>query len=170
MHKHIAILSGLSLPLLTAGCFSTGSNELAGKSVASWQMPMQLRPISRKTQGERIFTSKVAGVGMVRGTRQALASVGHALPQGPGPNRTVDTCRKTVAGATADYGEAKEVEAASVGPDHIDARGDYVGRVLVRVDYVRPWGYEVREAVLTCIVDPNEKIVDAYAAGSRRGA
>lgn len=171
MLKHIAILSSLSLPLFTAGCFNTASNEVSGASVASWQMPWQLDPISRRSAayGERIFTAYVPGAGRVRGTRQALASIGHALPQGPGPNRTVETCRRTVAGAAARYG-GKQVEAASAGPDHLDAQGDYAGRVLIRVNYRRPWGYEVREAVLTCIVSPTDKIVNAYAAGSRRGA
>ena len=167
MLKHIAILSGLSLPLFTAGCFDTASNQVAGASVATWQMPSQLVPRRSAVPGERIFSANVPGIGMVRGTRQALASIGHALPPGPGPNRTVETCRRTVAGAAARYG-GRQVEAASAGPDHLDARGDYVGPVLIRINYRRPWGYDVREAVLTCVVDRNDKIVDAYAASSRR--
>jgi hypothetical protein len=107
--------------------------------------------------------------GYVRGTPTALASIGRPLPAGPEPNHTVETCRQTVAGEAEKLG-ARQVEAASAGRERIDAKGNYVAPVLIRVNYLRGGRYEVREAVLTCIVDHNEKIVDAYAAGSRRHA
>ncbi len=172
MLKFMTILPGLALPLLVGGCYSVspeGQVQPPNSSVASWQMPWQLDPISRQSvaRGERIARAYVPGTGYVRGTRQALASVGHELPVGPGPNRTVETCRQTVAGEAEKIG-AKQVEAVSAGPEHVDAKGHYVAPVLIRVNYARHGGHEVREAVLTCIVDQNDKIVDAFAGSRRR--
>ncbi len=171
MLKACALVSSLSTPLLVAGCMSLPPGETAvtpGTSVASWQMPWQLDPIWPQSvaHGETTTRTYVPGTGYVRGTPTALASVGRPLPKGPEPNHTVETCRQTVAGEAAKFG-ARQVEAASAGRESIDAKGNYVAPVLIRVNYLRGGHYEVREAVMTCIVDRNEKIVDAYAAGSR---
>jgi hypothetical protein len=57
---------------------------------------------------------------------------------------------------------AKEVEAASTGPDRSNAKGQLVGSVRMRITYARPNGYEVRLADMTCVVDRNGKIVDVH--------
>ena len=170
MRQHILIAVTLPLCALTAGCMPTQPVDLAapGGSAATWQMPWQLNPISAQSaaNGERTVSSFVPGTGMVRGTPESLASIGRPLPRRAGINHTVETCRATVESEAMKLG-AKQVEAASAGRDHLDRKGHYVGPVLLRVTYVRPTGYEVRETTLTCIVDRAGKIVDAYAAGSR---
>ncbi len=134
-----------------------------GTSVPTWHMPWQLNPIAKHGPGhERIFRAYVKGTGYVRGTRVALRSIGHPLPRAHGLNRTVSACRSVVASEARKDG-AKQVEAASAGPDHVNAKGHYVGNVLFRVNYLRHHHYEVRQAMLTCVVDRNLKIVDAFA-------
>ena len=51
-------------------------------------------------------------VGFVRATRPVLATLGTPLQSAPGPNRTVEVCRKTVWAEAAKLG-ASEIEAAS---------------------------------------------------------
>jgi hypothetical protein len=58
---------------------------------------------------------------------------------------------------------AKEVEAISAGPDQRDRNGHYFAPVRMRITYDVPGGYEVRDATLTCVVDRQGKIVDAYS-------
>ena len=57
---------------------------------------------------------------------------------------------------------AKEIEAVSAGPDRQDRKGHTFAPVLMRLTYVRPLAYEVRESTLICVVDRNGGIVDAY--------
>jgi hypothetical protein len=133
-----------------------------GTSVPTWQMPWQLNPIAKSPHGrERIYKSYIKGTGSVRGTRQALRSIGHPLPHAHGLNRTVNACRAVVASVAKKDG-AKQVEAASAGPDHVNAKGHYVGNVLFRINYHRHHAFEVRQAMLVCVVDRHLKIVDAF--------
>lgn len=132
-------------------------------SAASWQMPWQISPIAGASQaaGEEIVQTVLPATGVVRGTRTALAGIGRPLAAAPGSNRTVGACLNVVQSEAAKVG-AKEVEAVSAGTEHRDRQGRYFAPVRLRVTYVRPSGYEVRESTLTCIVDRGGKIVDAY--------
>ena len=135
----------------------------ADSSAATWQMPWQISPIGPASQaaGEQTILSLVPGTGLVKGTSTALQSVGQPLPQVPGINRTVETCKATVQGEAIKAG-AKEVEAVSAGPDKVDRKGEYFAPVLFRLTYDRPMVYEVRQAVMICVVDRKGGIVDAY--------
>ena len=77
-----------------------------------------------------------------------------------GPNRTVEACRQAVWAQAAHLG-AREIEAVSAGPDQLNDKGQYVGPVRTWITYERPSGYEVREATLTCVVDPEGRFIDA---------
>ena len=132
-------------------------------SASTWQMPWQISPISTASQaaGEQTILSFVPGTGLVKGTSAALSSIGQPLSEAPGRNRTVEVCRSTVWSEASKQG-AKEVEVASAGPERRDRKGDYFAPVLMRVTYVRPLSYEVREGMLICVVNPAGGIVDAY--------
>jgi len=101
-------------------------------------------------------------IGFVRGTTEALATVGRPLTAVPGPNRAVEPCRAAVEAEAVKLG-ARKVEAVSAGPERRDARGRFVGPVLIRITYDRPGSDEVRLATLTCVVDRSGSIVDASA-------
>ena len=169
-------LAGAALAsLVVAGCVHTGpgagtrstalipapSPEPPNSSAATWRMPWQISPIAAG-RGERITTSYVPETGLVRGTPEALASIGRPLQAAAGRNRTVDACRTVVEGEATKVG-ARNVEAVSAGPDRLDPKGRYVAPVRMRITYARSEGLEVREAMLTCVVDRRGKIVDAYA-------
>jgi hypothetical protein len=132
-------------------------------SAATWQMPWQIAPIglTSTAAGEQTVLSFVPGTGLVKGTPTALRSIGQPLPAAPGRNRTVDTCRDTVVSEAGKAG-AKEVEAVSAGADKTDRKGDYFAPVLFRITYARPAAYEVREAMMICVVNRKGGIVDAY--------
>lgn len=132
-------------------------------SAATWQMPWQIAPIGPASDaaGEQTILSMVPGTGLVKGTPVALQSIGQPLPEVPGRNRTVETCR-TVVTSEASKAGAKEVEAVSAGADKTDRKGDYFAPVLFRITYERPMVYEVREAAMICVVNRKGGIVDAY--------
>lgn len=133
-------------------------------SAASWQMQWQISPASAASQGkgEETVLVYVPRTGYVKGTRQAVASIGKPLEAAPGRNRTVEACQNVVRGEATKIG-AREVEAVSAGPDRRDASGRYSAPVRMRITYAQPGGFEVREALMTCIVDRQGKIVDAFA-------
>lgn len=163
--------------LLTAGCVDTvgsfqprpvvAAAEISiapapDTSAATWKMPWQISPIAAsQAHGEEIITAWVPQTGYVRGTRSALASVGSPLKQAPGLNRTIQACRDVVQSEAMKLG-AREIEAASAGPDRRNDKGQFVGPVRMRITYASPTGYEVRESRMTCIVDARGKIVDAF--------
>lgn len=132
-------------------------------SAATWQMPWQIAPIgpASAAAGEQTILSMVPGTGLVKGTYAALQSIGQPLPEVPGRNRTVETCRTVVLSEASKTG-AKEVEAVSAGADKTDKKGDYFAPVLFRITYERPMMYEVREAAMICVVNRKGGIVDAY--------
>ncbi len=102
----------------------------------------------------------VAGTGYVRGRRDAVAAWGRPLKASPGPNRAVEPCRAMVQGEAERLG-ARSVEAVSAGPHRRNPKGEWVAPVRMRITYPRPDGYEVKEATMTCIVDRENRIVDA---------
>lgn len=180
MRRAVAIGAGLGAALSTVGCVETltARREVVqtaalapstqapvaaapNASAASWQMPWQISPASAASQAETTLVY-VPQTGYVRGTPEALASLGTPLRAASGPNRTVEACREVVLSEAAKIG-AREVEAVSAGPHRRDAKGRYVGPVHMRITYARLGGYEVREATMTCLVDRNGKIVDAFA-------
>ncbi len=132
-------------------------------SAATWQMPWQIAPIgpASAAAGEQTIMSMVPGTGLVKGTSVALQSIGQPLPEVPGRNRTVDTCRAVVMSEAGKAG-MKQVEAVSAGADKTDRKGDYFAPVLFRITYERPMMYEVREATMICVVSRKGAIVDAY--------
>ncbi len=77
-----------------------------------------------------------------------------------GSNRTVSACQEAVQERAVRFG-ASTVEAVSAGPDHVNAKGEIVGPVWVRITYERPKGLEVREALLTCVVDRQGAFITA---------
>lgn len=125
-------------------------------------MPSDVSPVSASQAREETIVAYVPQTGFVRGTQSAIASLGKPLQPAPGRNRTVEACRDAVKAEAEKLG-AREVEAASAGPDRRNEKGQFVGPVRVRITYVRAMGYEVREANMTCVVDQTGKIVDALA-------
>lgn len=125
-------------------------------------MPSDVSPVSASQAREETIVAYVPQTGFVRGTRSAIASLGRPLEPAPGRNRTVEACREVVK-AEAERLGAREIEAVSAGPDRRNEKGQFVGLVRVRITYVGTTGYEVREANMTCVVDRNGKIVDAFA-------
>ncbi len=179
MNRTLSVAAALALALSTAGCLErtattslnagavavTAASEPPNTSPASWQMPWQISPASTasKAQGEETVLAYVPNTGYVRGTPEAVASIGVPLAIAPGPNRTVEACRDVVESEASKIG-AREVEAASAGPHRRNRRGQYEGPVRMRITYATSNGFEVREATMTCIVDARGKIVDAKSA------
>ena len=124
--------------------------------------PSGVSPSAEVRTREEMIVTYLPQTGFVRGTRSALASFGTPLQSAPGRNRTVEACREAVMAEASRLG-AREVEAASAGPDRMNEKGQFVGPVRVRITYARATGFEVREANMTCVVDQNGKIVDALA-------
>lgn len=153
-----ALIAVLVVPALAIEAPATPDS-----SAATWQMPWQISPIGTASTaaGEETILSMVPGTGLVKGTLIALQTLGQPLPAVPGRNRTVETCRTTVMSEATKAG-AKDVEAASAGPDKADKKGDYFAPVLFRITYDRPMIYEVRQALMICVVNRKGGIVDAY--------
>ncbi len=103
----------------------------------------------------------VAGAGYVRGRRDAVAAWGRPLKASPGPNRAVEPCRAMVQVEAKRLG-ARALEAVSAGPHRRNLKGEWVAPVRIRVTYARPDGLEVKEATMTCIVDGENRIVNAF--------
>jgi hypothetical protein len=125
---------------------------------ATWQ---QLLVATREPQAqdEKSVLAYYPQIGFVRGTRTVLARLGIPLEPAPGPNRTVEACREAVWREAAKLG-ARDIEAVSAGPERRNEKGQFVGPVRLRITYYKLLGgYEVREATLTCIVDPEGKFV-----------
>lgn len=130
-------------------------------SPASWKMPVQIAPVSADANGEPTVLSWVPDTGFVRATPATLASFGRPLAEVAGRNRTVEACRGGVEAEAAKLG-AKDVEAASGGPDRTARDGRIFAPVRVRITYARQTGYEVRETTMTCVIDRRGTLVDAY--------
>ena len=81
-----------------------------------------------------------------------------AVKPAPGPNRTVAPCREAAWAEAAKLG-ARNIEAVSAGPAQLNKKGQFVGRVRMRIMYQKLLGYEVREATMTCVVDRAGKVV-----------
>jgi hypothetical protein len=151
---------------LTTGSIATVAVTTTNESAATWQMPWQVSPITVESEGrEPTALAWVPQTGYVRGTPAALASLGRPLAPAPGPNRTVEACRAVVQSEAAKIG-ARDTEAVSAGPHRRAADGRYAGPVEMRITYPRPGGYEVRSARMTCVVDRQGKIVDAFVSES----
>jgi hypothetical protein len=159
---HFAAMLPLSLGL--AACASaTGSVASGGASeraAGTLQMPMQIARMDGEESRQQTVLAYLPNIGFVRGTPEALATVGRPLPVRPGPNRTVEACRAMVEAEAVKLG-ARQVEAVSAGRERRDVRGRYVGRVLFRITYQRVGSAEVRLATLTCIVDRSGALVAA---------
>ena len=153
-----ALISALAGPALAQDAAAAPDT-----SAATWQMPWQIAPIgpASAAAGEQTIMSLVPGTGLVKGTYTALQSIGQPLPEVPGRNRTVDTCRAVVMSEAGKAG-MKQVEAVSAGADKTDKKGDYFAPVRFRITYDRPMMYEVREATMICVVNRKGAIVDAY--------
>ncbi len=180
----------LAIALVAGGCQTTARNGVGAQfataaspamaadrvaaglgpnsSAAAWQLPIQLTP-SYKRNGEDTVTAYVPQTGYVRGRPEVVARIGQPLAEVSGPNRTVQTCRNTVASKAVEIG-ARDVEAVSAGPDARDAKGHFTGPVRVRITYANPdRTYQVVESELVCTVDRRGKIVNAVVAGASQG-
>jgi hypothetical protein len=110
---------------------------------------------------EDIVRIWVPEAGYIRGTREAVAAWGTPLKADPRPNRTVEACRVMAWGEAEKLG-ARSVEAVSAGPHHRNPKGEWVAPVRMRVIYPRFDGIEVKVATMTCIMDRENKIVNAF--------
>jgi len=136
--------------LSMGGCADLGAALRDGGAVATTGA-IQRRP------AEEVVTY-VPGVGIVRGTRPALAGLAAPLRPARGLNRAVAACREAVRAEAGKLG-ARSVEAVSAGPEQRNPQGQTVGPVRVRITYERLGGYEVREATMRCVVDRSGKVV-----------
>jgi hypothetical protein len=136
--------------LSMGGCADLGAALRDGGAVATTGA-IQRRP------AEEVVTY-VPGVGIVRGTRPALAGLAAPLRPARGLNRAVAACREAVRAEAGKLG-ARSVEAVSAGPEQRNPKGQTVGPVRVRITYERVGGYEVREATMRCVVDRSGKVV-----------
>ena len=174
--KRADMLGAAAAALLTSGCVDTvgslqtrpvvAATEVPGPPApnvsATSPRPRRISPVTAsQVASEEIVTASVPQTGQVRGTRSALGSVESPFKPAPGRNRTVQACRNAVQSEAVRLG-ARKVEAVSAGPDRRNDKGQFVGPVRMRITYARPTGYEVRSANMTCIVDAEGKIVDAF--------
>jgi len=137
--------------LSMGGCADLGAALRDGGAVATTGA-IQRRP------AEGVAIASVPGVGLVRGTRPALAGLAAPLRPARGLNRAVAACREAVQAEAGKLG-ARSVEAVSAGPEQRNPQGKTVGPVRVRITYERLGGYEVREATMRCVVDRSGKVV-----------
>ncbi|MCJ2095955.1 hypothetical protein MKK65_18135 [Methylobacterium sp. J-001] len=153
-----AIISAFGIP-----ASAQEATAVPGNSPATWEKPLPLFPVGPEVAPpeEQSVLSIVPGTGLVKGTTSALDTIGQPLPETPGRNRTVETCRNTIIGKARKDGMT-EVEAVSVGEDKTDKDGDYFAPVRFRITYQKPMMYEVREATMICVVDKVGNIVDTY--------
>ena len=112
----------------------------------------------QRRPGEEVATTYVPGVGLVRGTRPALAGLASPLRPARGLNRAVAACREAIQAEAGKLG-TRSVEAVSAGPEQRNPQGQTVGPVRVRITYERLGGYEVREATMRCVVDQSGQVV-----------
>ena len=112
----------------------------------------------QRRPAEDVDVTYVPGVGLVRGTRPALAGLAAPLRPARGLNRAVAACREAVQAEAGKLG-ARSVEAVSAGPEQRKPQGQTVGPVRVRITYERLGGYEVREATMRCVVDHSGRVV-----------
>ena len=102
----------------------------------------------------------VPGLGVVRGTPEALEGLSSPLVPTAGPSRTVKACRIALEQSAAPLG-ARQVEVVAAGPRQRRPGGGFVAPVEVRILYRRTLVYEVRHTVLSCEVDAQGKVVQA---------
>lgn len=121
----------------------------------------QVSASSLPAESDQTVLAYYPQAGFVRGTRSVLANFGRPLEPASGPNRAVEACREAAWAEAVKLG-ARNIEAVSAGPEHVNAKRQFVGPVRMRITYDKPMsGYEVREATLTCVVDPKGKLIDA---------
>jgi hypothetical protein len=159
-----ARLTALLTPAATTGSIRAAPAAPAGGSASTWPMPLKLSQVTAAAvmRGESTVLVWVPRTGYVKGTPDAIASLGRPLKAVPGRNRTVEACRTVVQSEASKLG-ARDVEAVSAGPEDHDNQGHIFGPVAMRITYDVPGGYEVRLATLTCVVNRKGAIVDAYS-------
>ena len=156
MTRKACLGAALVAALATAGC----SEGLLAARQDFAAGPGSVGP-SKADPGEETVRVWVPEAGYVRGTRDAVAAWGRPLKAASGPNRTVEPCR-AMAQVEAKRLGARALEAVSAGPHRRNPRGEWVAPVRMRITYPRPDGLEVKEATMTCIVDRENRIVDAF--------
>src|SRR3954451_2097369 len=110
--------------LSVCGCADLGAALREGGAVATTGA-IQRRP------GEEVALTYVPGVGIVRGTRPALAGLAAPLRPARGLNRAVAACREAIQAEAGKLG-GRSVEAVSAGPKQRNPQGQTVGPVRVR--------------------------------------
>jgi hypothetical protein len=148
-----------SLGVLLSGC--------AAGYVGFGKAPPRLDPVRTASLGasEEPHYAYVEGWGLVLGTPRVLASFPGELHAAPGPNRTVEPCRRQIELAAAAQGAA-EVAAASLGPERRTRAGLYEALVEVRIVYRGQPHYEVRQAAVKCTARADGSIVSVEAASA----
>lgn len=151
MRQIVLVGTTLLASLLTPGCANIVSS-LKQLSAAEAQP---------STEDGQTLLAYYPQVGFVRGSRPVLANLGSPLEPAPGLNRAVEACREAAWTEAVKLG-AREIEAVSAGPERLNEKGQFVGPVRMRITYYKLLGgYEVREARLMCVVDPEGKLVHA---------
>jgi hypothetical protein len=161
--RRVVVFAGLGLAL--AGCAlagigkgppSTGSLPPFETEV-SW--PNSSSAWAAKAHPDVPRFSFLEGWGLVLATPRVLASFPNGLAARPGPNRTVEECKRQIELGAARYGKAV-VEAASLGEEQRTEQGLYEGLVEIRIVYDFGMYDEVRQAILKCYSDPDGSFVD----------
>jgi hypothetical protein len=133
--RHLVVFAGLGMAL--AGCAKAGFVSTARTTVSTPAMPWQIAPDTEWTARAHKDVpqfSFVKGWGLVLAPPRVLASLAHELRPIPGPNRTVEPCKRQIELGAAQYAHAM-VEAASLGPERRTDQGIYEGLVEMRVVY-----------------------------------
>lgn len=163
-------LTGTSLAPFVALCLGSSASladPIAAAPVpdnnppANWSAPARLSPFpTTPAQDGEVVWAWVPGAGMVQATRQTMMGIGRPLQAGPGPNRTVEPCRKAAWAEGAKLG-ARGVEAVSAGRQRVNRSGHAAAPVLMRMTYAGLMSYEVRDAVMTCTIDRTGRVIDS---------
>lgn len=155
------IVRGATLvaPLSTAACVDpTLAARTAFVAALNGGGPSNFADAGLAAETVRVWTP-VAG--FVRGTREAIATWGTPLKAAAGMNHTVEACRVTMWGEAEKLG-ARSIEAVSAGPHRRNRNRERVAPVRMRIIYPRPDGAEVKVATMTCVMNREGRIVNAF--------
>ncbi len=149
-----------------AACGQVTSIDVTGSKSSPEAQPgtRQLRSAELVTgsvqQAEPSQATFVPGLGLVRGTPEALQALSSPLVPAAASSQTAQACRTALEQAAGPLG-ARQVEVVPAGPRQPRPGGGFVAPVEVRILYGRTLVYEVRHSVLSCTVDAQGRLVQA---------
>jgi hypothetical protein len=164
------LIIGAGLVMALAGCAKPGFVAAVRATTSTPAVPRQVAPDPEWTDRAHEDVPQfhfVKGWGLVLGTPRTLASLTSELRSTPGPNRTVQPCKRQIELGAAQYAHVV-VDAASLGPERRTNEGLFEGLVETRVIYDFHLYYEVRQATLKCYTRPDGSIVAAEAVSPIR--